>query len=193
MNAGDANGANDVATKEVVAICVVLFPTAGVGACGVPVNVGLATGANDPIEFCTKAVVAICDELVPFAAVGATGTPVKTGLARGANDVATKEVVASCVELVPTEAVGPAGTPVNVGDARGAYVERVVALAGVKPSALVTSEDCRVIAPVRELNDSTLLACAGISCHAVPAKMMMSPTFQFALPLMLVVPATLTL
>ena len=47
VNAGDAKGANDVATNAVVANCVVFVPGEAVGAAGVPVNVGDAIGAYD--------------------------------------------------------------------------------------------------------------------------------------------------
>ena len=58
-------------TKAVDAICVVLVPTAAVGALGVPENIGLLE---------TNAVVANWVVAVPEAAVGAAGTPVNTGL-----------------------------------------------------------------------------------------------------------------
>src|SRR4051812_30843396 len=59
-------------TKAVVASCVVLVPTAAVGAVGIPAKAG------DDIVW-ANAVVATCVVLVPRAAVGATGTPVNVG------------------------------------------------------------------------------------------------------------------
>ena len=136
-------------TNAVVASCVVLVPAVAVGAAGVPVSVGLASGAK---LVDTNAVVASCVVLVPPAAVGAAGTPVNVGDASGAYAAKlpqlalvpsvvmyfpafpvcdgseddrlveiTNAVVASCVVFVPPAAVGPAGTPVNVGDARAAF------------------------------------------------------------------------
>lgn len=46
VSAGDAKGAKDVATKPVVAICVVFVPGVAVGAVGVPVSAGLAESAR---------------------------------------------------------------------------------------------------------------------------------------------------
>jgi hypothetical protein len=71
-------------TKAVVASCVVFVPGAAVGAAGVPVNVGEASGAN---EVATNAVVASTLLLAPGAAVGPWGAPVNVGDASGASDV----------------------------------------------------------------------------------------------------------
>ena len=96
-----------------VANWVVFVPLAGVGAAGVPVNVGeaigappapvtsarskvtvpvlvlkLATPAVPPATAAvTKAVLAICVVLVPGAAVGARGNQVKLGELSGAREV----------------------------------------------------------------------------------------------------------
>ena len=71
------------ATKAVVAIWVLFVPPAAVGAVGVPVKPGLASGARGEVAVetaaATKAVVAIWVVLVPPAAVGAVGVPVKVG------------------------------------------------------------------------------------------------------------------
>ena len=56
----------------------------GVGAVGVPVSAGLASGALGPTALCTNAVVAIAVELSPKATFGAVGTPVSAGLFKGA-------------------------------------------------------------------------------------------------------------
>lgn|SRR5476651_1476014 len=69
---------------------------------------------------------------------------------------ATNAVVAICVELLPKVAVGAVGEPVSAGEANGAYVDNAVGLTGVNPSAVVTSVDCKVMAPVLVLNDATL-------------------------------------
>lgn len=114
------------------------------------------------------------------------------GLAKGANVPVTNAVVAIFVELSPAVGVGAAGVPVKVGDASGARPLTVVAFAGVKPSAVVTSVLLSVIAPVRVLNDATAEACAGIRCHTVPLKLAKSPTFHVELPSRVVVPATPT-
>ena len=84
-----------VCTNAVVAICVVLVLTDALGAVGVPVSAGLASGAfkfnaevtllfNALIAVPTNAVVAICVVLVLTDALGAVGTPVSAGLANGA-------------------------------------------------------------------------------------------------------------
>lgn len=105
----------------------------------------------------------------------------------------TNEVVATCVVLVPAVAVGAVGVPVSAGDARGAYVLRAVAFAGVNPSAVVTSELWSVTAPVRVLNESTEVACAGMRTHVVLANSAISPTTQVLFPSRFVDPDTLTL
>jgi hypothetical protein len=68
-------------TNAVVAKLVLLLVLSGVGAVGVPVNVGEASGAND---VATNAVVAIAVLLVPAVGVGDVGTPVNAGDAKEA-------------------------------------------------------------------------------------------------------------
>jgi hypothetical protein len=116
-------------TKAVVAICVVLVPPVAVGAVGVPVRAGEASGAKPAMD----------------APVGMVTVPVKVGLAKGAAPetsatarvtapvrpatevtgaagalARTKAVVAICVVFVPSVAVGAVGVPVKVGLAKGA-------------------------------------------------------------------------
>lgn len=115
--------ATAAATNAVDASCVLLVPLVAVGAAGVPVNVGDATGARPVTADCTNAVLAACVVLVPEVAVGTVGAPVSVGDASGANPevaAATNAVLASCVVLVPGDAVGAVGVPVNPGDASGA-------------------------------------------------------------------------
>jgi hypothetical protein len=75
-------------TKAVVASCVVFVVTSAVGAVGVPVRAGEASGARFAVSLAisalTNAVVAICVVLVPTDAVGASGVPVNVGEAKGA-------------------------------------------------------------------------------------------------------------
>ncbi len=63
-----------IATKFVVAICVLAVPSGALGAVGTPVKAALN------FSLCTKAVVAILAELSLNGAVGAVGVPVKIGL-----------------------------------------------------------------------------------------------------------------
>lgn len=70
-----------------------LVPVEAVGAVGVPVNAGLANGANPAA---TNAVVASCVVLVPGAAVGAVGVPVMAGeLANSKEPVPDSSVIAA--------------------------------------------------------------------------------------------------
>ena len=75
-------------TNAVVAILVSLSPAVGVGAVGLPVKIGLASGANPltPVltALVTNAVVAILVSLSPAVGVGALGSPVNVGDAIGA-------------------------------------------------------------------------------------------------------------
>ena len=103
----------------------VLVPNVAVGAVGVPVRAGLASGARSAACAATNAVVANWVVLVPDAAVGATGMPVSEGEASGASSAAcakTKAVVAICVVFAPAAAVGAVGVPVKDGDASGAVM-----------------------------------------------------------------------
>jgi hypothetical protein len=104
-----------VVTNAVVANWVVFVPAAAVGAVGVPVNTGLASGAPDPDPAfaSTNAVVATCVVFVPAVAVGATGVPVNAGLASGASRAS-----AGANPFVSAIANAPSGivtVPVNVG------------------------------------------------------------------------------
>ena len=93
-------------TKAVVAIWVVLVPPVAVGAAGVPVNVGEASGALTARPEATKAVVAICVVLVPPVAVGAAGVPVKVGEASGALPLKAVQSAALSAPRLEAEAVG---------------------------------------------------------------------------------------
>ena len=124
--ATDNTGADDL-TNAVVAIFKLTSPSAGVGAVGTPVNVGLSNGA---FNACNESVVAVVDAssvatalvvncvvancvvFVPALAVGATGVPVNVGEIFCA---CTNAVVAICVVEVTELAVGAIGMPVNVG------------------------------------------------------------------------------
>ena len=82
---GDESTKADIAaaTKAVVAICVEFVPDVAVGAVGVPVKAGEASGAY-PWAL-TKAVVEILVLLSPVDGVGAVGVPVKVGEPKGAH------------------------------------------------------------------------------------------------------------
>ena len=120
--AGSWPGVVRVQTNAVVAILVVLSVDPGVGAVGVPVNAGLASGAKPEMRGCTNAVVASLVLLSAPDGVGALGVPVKAGLASGASNAAlacTCAVVAILVELSAVGGVGAVGVPVKAGESFG--------------------------------------------------------------------------
>lgn len=105
--------ASSALTKAVVAMVVELSVVAGVGAAGVPVRVGEASGARDVSTGCTWSARA---KVVP---VPTAAAPFIRGVAVAACPI-TKAVVAICVVEVETAAVGAAGVPVSVGEATAA-------------------------------------------------------------------------
>ena len=110
-------GAALATTNAVVANCVVLVPAVAVGAVGVPVNAGLASGALMVFKLrpwlADNALVVLVD--VSTSSTGVAVPPVPAF-------AITNAVVAICVVFVPVVAVGAVGVPVNAGDARGALV-----------------------------------------------------------------------
>src|SRR5262245_3699463 len=144
-----------VTTNAVVAIEVSLSPAVGVGAAGLPVNVGdamLALPATpDATSVITNDVVAIRLVLSPGDGTVVVGEPVNAGLASGAFSARslTRLVMSACawvwlrlafsaifactcavvaidVSLSAVAGVGALGSPVNVGDANGALAARSV-------------------------------------------------------------------
>src|SRR5262245_23165540 len=106
-------------TNAVLASCVVFVPTAAVGAVGVPVKAGLASGAE---LVATNAVVANAVELLPAVCVtpvvpvGNEGVPVKTGDASGAAPKlvnAAPAVVALVPPLAIDSGMAAVANPVN--------------------------------------------------------------------------------
>ena len=130
---GSAVDSPVAATNAVVAICVVLVPTVAVGAVGVPVNVGLASGAKPAID----------------APDGIVTVPVNVGLASGA-----KPAIDAPDGIVTV--------PVNVGDAMGALAavsaSNCVCIALVTPSTKFNSVCVGVTAPVTDGKVSRIFA-----------------------------------
>ena len=163
----------------------VSVPGAAVGAVGVPVSAGDASGALRSSAVVTNAVVASCVVDVAGAAVGAAGVPVKVGDARGAFAVnadcrsvwllsvpvmpphvagaaviaaATNAVVASDVSLSPSVGVGPRGLPVNTGDASGASSRSAAARADASATRLLASVSSASLAVVPDTPDAFVMS-----------------------------------
>ncbi|MNG18659.1 hypothetical protein D3C84_1027450 [compost metagenome] len=96
----------------------------GVGAAGLPVKVGEASGA-----FADRALVTVVAKFGSLPRATASSLRVSKAPGDEATSAAiaacTKAVFASWVVLVPATAVGAAGIPVNTGEARGARVVSV--------------------------------------------------------------------
>jgi hypothetical protein len=132
-------------TYAVVAIFVELSPAAAVGAVGVPVNPGLASGARDVSVGCTWSALANVFD-VPTAPVPSIFGVVEEACPN------TKAVVATCVVFVFAAAVGAVGVPVSAGDAAGAidestYADVIVVHVGPPVSTAVTAWFVQVPVP----------------------------------------------
>ena len=98
----------------------VFVPEAAVGAVGVPVKVGEASGAFKLIRLDSDAVSVAFNFLLIRFESESVSVPVNFPV----SELCTKAVVASCVVFVPEAAVGAVGVPVKVGEASGALLAK---------------------------------------------------------------------
>ncbi len=125
-------------TNAVVANCVVFVPVGAVGAAGVSVNVGEASGAFSANASNTASWLG-ADVVTPLVMVCATKFAVA---------VRTNSVVAIWVVFDPAVAVGAVGAPVKAGDAKGAFVFSSLPNASNTVSVAATAPVVAVLKPV---------------------------------------------